>query len=321
MSLNVHRAGYLIKQGDVIRSWRKRWFVLSDDALHYFKDESQTLVKGLIALASIRSVAPVANRDKRSARAATFVIATGDRDWLIQADSEASRDAWVDAINRMLALAKQRPPTAGAAARPSASLSASGGAKAGATLRPPVVDHDDDNNSSSSDIDDGAAPVSDTFSDVFSDAPANSDSDKAASERPTPTETSQYVELPCVREVDEILARAQAAELETGRITSQYGLSRRVPLVESDDDDDDNDNDEEDGGGGGGGSSSAVEPVPDLTPADPMLDVPAERGPSLLLTKGRTRGTECAKCKLRVTTPCFTLGARTLCEPCAVDEL
>jgi hypothetical protein len=320
MTLNIHRAGYLIKQGDVIRSWRKRWFVLSDDALHYFKDESQTLFKGLIALASIHSVAPVANRDKRSARAATFVIATGDRDWLIQADSEASRDAWVDAIYRMLVLAKQRPPTAGAAGRPSAALSASGGAasaKPGATLRPPVVDHDDDNNSSSSDIDDGAAPVSDTFSDVFSDVPANSDSDKAASERPTPTETSQYVELPCVREVDEILARAQAAELETGRITSQYGLSRRVPLVESDDDDDNDDN----GDNGGGGGNGAVEPVPDLTPADPMLDVPAERGPSLLLTKGRTRGTECAKCKLRVMTPCFTLGARTLCEPCAVDEL
>jgi hypothetical protein len=96
----IHRAGYLTKQGDVIRSWRKRWFVLSDDALRYYRDESHDELKGEIALSSIIR-AKVGLARGRGGRTATLVVETEDRDWLMQADSEASRDAWVQVINRL----------------------------------------------------------------------------------------------------------------------------------------------------------------------------------------------------------------------------
>ena len=36
------RAGWLMKQGDVIRTWRRRWFVLKDGKLFWFLDSNVT---------------------------------------------------------------------------------------------------------------------------------------------------------------------------------------------------------------------------------------------------------------------------------------
>jgi hypothetical protein len=34
---NAEMKGYLVKQGGRIKTWKKRWFVLSDNCLYYFK--------------------------------------------------------------------------------------------------------------------------------------------------------------------------------------------------------------------------------------------------------------------------------------------
>ena len=41
------REGWLVKQGGTWKSWKRRWFVLSDRCLYYFQHTAETVPKGL----------------------------------------------------------------------------------------------------------------------------------------------------------------------------------------------------------------------------------------------------------------------------------
>lgn len=334
----------------MIRSWRKRWFVLSDDALRYYRDESHEVLKGEIALSSIIR-AKLALTRGRGGRTATFVVETEERDWLMQADSEASRDAWVQVINRLLVT-----PPATVVVRSIRTESAS------TSLVPDSDDDDDDdnnNNNNNNDNDDGNDDDEDTSS-VAAATPTTAaavagispavvavpvDAEPVLSreehtavalrllQRDLPENASappsQYVELPCVREVDDILARVNAAERDNAAQDGTFRLSPRVPLVDSDDD---NDGDSASVAADAPPSALSAEQVEqmerlkrDSALYDPMLDEPAssarERGPSLVVTKGRVGEFVCATCSVRQRLPCYSLGARSVCEPCALADL
>jgi hypothetical protein len=355
----IHRAGYLTKQGDVIRSWRKRWFVLSDDAMRYYRDESHDELKGEIALSVIIRAKVGATRG-RGGRTATFVVETEDRDWLIQADSEASRDAWVQAINRLLVTP---PPAVIVRSLRTESPSVS---------VVPESDDDDDDDIDQDDVDvnsdavvgvpssptatrlagavhtiaatpaspqPGVATSAATTATVATPAvdaePVLSREEHTAAalkllQRDLPesanTLPSQYIELPCVREVDDILARVNAAERANAGQDGAVRLSPRVPLVDSDDDDD---GDEVGNNNNSEGTTMTAEQIEhlermkrDSTLYDPMLDEPtSSRGPSLVVTKGRVGEFVCATCSTRQRMPCFSIGARSVCEPCALSHL
>ena len=40
------REGWLVKQGGSWKSWKRRWFVLSDRCLYYFQHTAETVPKG-----------------------------------------------------------------------------------------------------------------------------------------------------------------------------------------------------------------------------------------------------------------------------------
>lgn len=42
------KAGYLTKQGKTVKNWRKRWIVLKNNHLHYFKAKDVCRVVNLI---------------------------------------------------------------------------------------------------------------------------------------------------------------------------------------------------------------------------------------------------------------------------------
>merc|ERR1712228_496125 len=94
----VIHSGWLTKEGQVVKSWKRRFFVLTDTKLlRYFEDEQQTKFKGAINVQSISSikegdaVEPYWN----------FMIhlQTPDRLYLLNADSEAKRQEWLNMLD------------------------------------------------------------------------------------------------------------------------------------------------------------------------------------------------------------------------------
>lgn len=90
------KEGYMLKRGDTVKSWKKRYFILFQDKIMYFKDKSNTgLVQGEIQLTQNT----LCSEDKESG-VGGFVIcpqATG-RKFFITAGDAAQASEWINAI-------------------------------------------------------------------------------------------------------------------------------------------------------------------------------------------------------------------------------
>ena len=136
------KSGWLVKQGHVFRTWKKRWFVLEDQLLKYYKvaepkddagssDAAPVLqeLKGCISIQHCELA--VAAADQADGRQFCFRLTPISRKiYLIMAPDEESRDAWMSAI-----AANSKPAAAGAA---TAGTAAAGGPSAAPEL--PDVD-------------------------------------------------------------------------------------------------------------------------------------------------------------------------------------
>lgn len=91
------KQGYLTKQGGLVRSWKKRWFILKNNYLYYFKSPNHLGdTKGAVSLEEV-----VAQRAQFPGKTDHgFTIRTPDRLYNIYADSEQDANEWVTAINK-----------------------------------------------------------------------------------------------------------------------------------------------------------------------------------------------------------------------------
>eukprot|EP01103_Thecamoeba_quadrilineata_P009919 TRINITY_DN202_c0_g1_i1.p1 TRINITY_DN202_c0_g1~~TRINITY_DN202_c0_g1_i1.p1 ORF type:complete len:469 (-),score=84.70 TRINITY_DN202_c0_g1_i1:80-1486(-) len=109
----VEKDGFLTKQGGSIRTWKRRWFVLKDAKLYYFKTAKDTEVTGIIPLEtkSVIKEEPFEMRKKKH----TFSVKPNDnakRIYFIFADKAEDAKSWVTKINE--SISKINPATAAA---------------------------------------------------------------------------------------------------------------------------------------------------------------------------------------------------------------
>ncbi|KAH3761976.1 hypothetical protein Pelo_6199 [Pelomyxa schiedti] len=93
------KAGFLTKQGGMVKSWKKRWFVLKGNTLYYFVTTSDNEPTGVIDMAGARVSA--SSRFKHA-----LEITTIDRVYPIAAESAAEMNSWIAALT---AAASRRP--------------------------------------------------------------------------------------------------------------------------------------------------------------------------------------------------------------------
>ncbi|KAJ4445671.1 hypothetical protein ANN_12355, partial [Periplaneta americana] len=93
---SLEKAGHLAKLGGKLKTWRKRWFVLRNGVLTYWKSQSDVNRKpqGQIVLDEICRIT-------RADGAATFEISTGKKTYYLTADSIATMEDWIRVLQNV----------------------------------------------------------------------------------------------------------------------------------------------------------------------------------------------------------------------------
>jgi hypothetical protein len=92
----------LNKQGEVLRSWRRRWFVLKDGKIFWFKYDNvtpDTEPRGVIDLARCYSVKGAEDMINKPA---SFEISMPTGPQYFIADVEKDKEDWINAIGKAI---------------------------------------------------------------------------------------------------------------------------------------------------------------------------------------------------------------------------
>jgi len=90
--------GFLSKQSKWIKSWRVRYFTLAGNQL-YFSAEKGGEPHGVIDLSRCLTVK---SADDKAKKAHSFEVSTTTDTFLLVAESDAQKDAWIGAIGRSI---------------------------------------------------------------------------------------------------------------------------------------------------------------------------------------------------------------------------
>ncbi|XP_074856606.1 pleckstrin homology domain-containing family A member 1 isoform X1 [Carettochelys insculpta] len=124
----VIKAGYCVKQGAVMKNWKRRYFQLDENTIGYFKSEQEKEPLRLIPLKEVHKVQECKQRyscfeSDIMMRDNLFEIVTTSRTFYVQADSPEDMHSWIKAISG--AIVAQRGPGRSAASEHSSSSSES----------------------------------------------------------------------------------------------------------------------------------------------------------------------------------------------------
>lgn len=95
-AVTVLWSGFLTKQGKIRKSWKRRWFELTDTDLQYFPEPNGDLL-GVIRLGDISGVSPSKDFDQPN----LFCVRTMDREFFLSADSPGERKDWLSILEQV----------------------------------------------------------------------------------------------------------------------------------------------------------------------------------------------------------------------------
>ncbi|XP_062330140.1 pleckstrin homology domain-containing family A member 1 isoform X4 [Osmerus eperlanus] len=108
----VIKAGYCVKQGAVMKNWKRRYFLLDENAVSYFKTDQERDPLKVIQLKEVHKVQECKQSDLMM-RDNLFEVVTSSRTFYIQSDSPEEMHSWIKAISG--AIVAQRGPGRSAA--------------------------------------------------------------------------------------------------------------------------------------------------------------------------------------------------------------
>ncbi|XP_075391125.1 pleckstrin homology domain-containing family A member 1 isoform X2 [Tenrec ecaudatus] len=113
----VIKAGYCVKQGAVMKNWKRRYFQLDENTIGYFKSELEKEPLRVIPLKEVHKVQECKHSDIMM-RDNLFEIVTTSRTFYVQADSPEEMHSWIKAVSG--AIVAQRGPGRSASSEHSA---------------------------------------------------------------------------------------------------------------------------------------------------------------------------------------------------------
>ncbi|TRY83810.1 hypothetical protein DNTS_035376, partial [Danionella cerebrum] len=108
----VIKAGYCVKQGALMKNWKRRYFVLEQNSMSYFKSDLEKEPLRIILLKEVHKVQECKHSEIMM-RDNLFEVVTTSRTFYVQADSPEEMHSWIKAISG--AIVAQRGPGRSAA--------------------------------------------------------------------------------------------------------------------------------------------------------------------------------------------------------------
>lgn len=113
---NPDKRGYLVKEGGKHKSWKKRYFVLTDNCLYYFVKESDSEPKGIVPLENLkveecrlkdRKFTLEIRSDEKFIKSAKTdsggKMVSGNHEYYrIQASNQEEMTAWMESIRKSI---------------------------------------------------------------------------------------------------------------------------------------------------------------------------------------------------------------------------
>ncbi|CAL8301621.1 unnamed protein product [Lota lota] len=106
------KAGFCVKQGAVMKNWKRRYFMLDENAVSYFKSDLDREPLKVIPLKEVHKVQECKQSDL-TMRDNLFEVVTQSRTFYVQSDSPEDMHSWIKAISG--AIVAQRGPGRSAA--------------------------------------------------------------------------------------------------------------------------------------------------------------------------------------------------------------
>ncbi|XP_028424210.1 pleckstrin homology domain-containing family A member 1 isoform X1 [Perca flavescens] len=103
----IIKAGYCVKQGALMKNWKRRYFMLDENAVSYYKSDLEREALRVIPLKEIHKVQEC-KQSELMMRDNLFEMVTSSRTFYIQADSPEDMHSWIKAISG--AIVAQRGP-------------------------------------------------------------------------------------------------------------------------------------------------------------------------------------------------------------------
>ncbi|XP_062320289.1 pleckstrin homology domain-containing family A member 1a isoform X3 [Osmerus eperlanus] len=108
----VIKSGYCVKQGAVMKNWKRRYFLLEENSMSYFKSDLEKDPLRVIPLKEVNKVQECKQSDIMM-RDNLFEVVTPSRTFFLQADSPEEMHSWIKAVSG--AIVAQRGPGRSAA--------------------------------------------------------------------------------------------------------------------------------------------------------------------------------------------------------------
>lgn len=105
--LDVLKQGFMQKKGHKRKNWTERWFVLKPDCVSYFTGEDQTDKKGDIPLDGNCFVESLPDKDGKKC---LFLVKSAQKSFEISASDKKKKQEWIQAIQMVVSLLRQRRP-------------------------------------------------------------------------------------------------------------------------------------------------------------------------------------------------------------------
>lgn len=96
------RAGWLTKQGEYIKTWRRRWFILKQGKLFWFKDSVITrgsVPRGVIPVSTCLTVKGAEDVIHKEF---AFQLSTKSETMYFIADSDKEKEDWISSVGRSI---------------------------------------------------------------------------------------------------------------------------------------------------------------------------------------------------------------------------